>query len=346
MKKSKIIVPALGLLLLSTAASVSGTVAWFTSNRTFNTEAGNFAVVKTSTDLVCQMTGGTGTRLNAGSLANDTKDDTIEIDNTAATASVNGVAYELTDASFDHTTGKVIAPDGDGTKVGSLKDYTAGSELERGSYETTGTDVKNTTHHIYSAFTWEMDFKVEYSAAAGNSALLFDLSKTSFVSSTNEALTEAGKGFRLAFIPLGAPANAASGNTYLTGETRVLARAQTTGITYIGNAAVGKTFAADSGETGGDTTQATAYSGLTLIDANTSFTLPADNSTTAAALGNASTGTPAYLGKFVAAPDTIVHLRFAVVAWFEGTDATVVNASALAEQVKAKLAFELRSVTD
>ena len=32
MKKSKIIVPALGLLLLSTAASVSGTVAWFTAN--------------------------------------------------------------------------------------------------------------------------------------------------------------------------------------------------------------------------------------------------------------------------------------------------------------------------
>lgn len=32
MKKSKIIVPALGLLLLSTAASVSGTVAWFSAN--------------------------------------------------------------------------------------------------------------------------------------------------------------------------------------------------------------------------------------------------------------------------------------------------------------------------
>ena len=32
MKKSKIIVPALGVLVLSTAASISGTVAWFTAN--------------------------------------------------------------------------------------------------------------------------------------------------------------------------------------------------------------------------------------------------------------------------------------------------------------------------
>ena len=32
MKKTKVIIPALGILLLSTAASVTGTVAWFTTN--------------------------------------------------------------------------------------------------------------------------------------------------------------------------------------------------------------------------------------------------------------------------------------------------------------------------
>ena len=36
MKKTKIIIPALGLLLLSTAASVTGTVAWFAANATVN----------------------------------------------------------------------------------------------------------------------------------------------------------------------------------------------------------------------------------------------------------------------------------------------------------------------
>ena len=34
MKKTKVIIPALGLLVLSTAASVSGTVAWFSANTT------------------------------------------------------------------------------------------------------------------------------------------------------------------------------------------------------------------------------------------------------------------------------------------------------------------------
>lgn len=36
MKKSKVIIPALGMLLLSTAASITGTVAWFTANNLVN----------------------------------------------------------------------------------------------------------------------------------------------------------------------------------------------------------------------------------------------------------------------------------------------------------------------
>ena len=39
MKKTKIIIPALGLLVLSTAASVSGTVAWFSMNNTVSATA-------------------------------------------------------------------------------------------------------------------------------------------------------------------------------------------------------------------------------------------------------------------------------------------------------------------
>ena len=36
MKKTKVIIPALGMLLLSTAASVTGTVAWFSMNSFVN----------------------------------------------------------------------------------------------------------------------------------------------------------------------------------------------------------------------------------------------------------------------------------------------------------------------
>ena len=50
MKKSKILAPALGVLVLSTAASISGTVAWFTANRTV-TASGMSVSAKASSDL-------------------------------------------------------------------------------------------------------------------------------------------------------------------------------------------------------------------------------------------------------------------------------------------------------
>ena len=51
MKKSKIIIPALGMLVLSTAATVSGTVAWFTMNTTAKAE-GMVVSAKTSGSLI------------------------------------------------------------------------------------------------------------------------------------------------------------------------------------------------------------------------------------------------------------------------------------------------------
>ncbi len=339
MKKSKIIVPALGLLLLSTAASVSGTVAWFTANRAFNTNAGNFAVVKTNTDLVCVMAGGIGTKLvdqddNTGA-SPVYSNDSIALNETEATSSAKGAAVELTDASFDHDTKNVIEPDADGVKVGATKGLS--DSLVRATYDTANTSPNlATTHTVYSALTWEMDFRVSYSAAAGNSGLFFDLSKTSFVKAAdNGALTEAGKGFRLAFIP--ASGTNDDNNTYLTGNTRVLARGTTTGISYIDNATAGQTFVNDT-----DGTSPASYTAPILIDGDDTYTLPADNAASTSSLASVN----AYLGKFVAEPAKTVHLKFTVVAWYEGTDPNVVNASALEEKVKANLAFELRTLSD
>lgn len=62
-KKSKIIVPALGLILLSTAASISGSVAWFSMNRTVSAE-GMKVTAETAGSLVisdAMPTNATGT---------------------------------------------------------------------------------------------------------------------------------------------------------------------------------------------------------------------------------------------------------------------------------------------
>ena len=60
MKKTKLIIPALGMLLLSTAASVTGTVAWFSANSTVSA-TGMVVAAKTN-----------ATYLLIGSGANDT----------------------------------------------------------------------------------------------------------------------------------------------------------------------------------------------------------------------------------------------------------------------------------
>ncbi len=60
-KKSLLIAPALGVLLLAAAGSVSGTVAWFSASRVFKTEVGNFSVVEIDGNLNVTMAAGQGT---------------------------------------------------------------------------------------------------------------------------------------------------------------------------------------------------------------------------------------------------------------------------------------------
>ena len=56
MKKSKIIAPALGVLILSTAASISGTVAWFSANNTVSVSGMALTAKSDSTFLVISNT--------------------------------------------------------------------------------------------------------------------------------------------------------------------------------------------------------------------------------------------------------------------------------------------------
>ena len=56
LKKSLLVVPALGVLMLAAAGSVGGTVAWFSSVNTFETEVSTFAVGRVAGNLSVTMT--------------------------------------------------------------------------------------------------------------------------------------------------------------------------------------------------------------------------------------------------------------------------------------------------
>lgn len=89
MKKSKIIIPALGVILLTTAASVSGTVAWFLATKDITVTAASFKVNNIDGSLDAVAVAGVGTTANQKAVTVAEK-------------------TELTDGSFDHTSKKAV----------------------------------------------------------------------------------------------------------------------------------------------------------------------------------------------------------------------------------------------
>lgn len=315
MKKSKIIVPALGILLFSTAASISGTVAWFTATRTYEADAGNFAVVSTKNNLEVEMAGELGTQLKDG-------DDTV-----IELANAN---YKLTDASVDAANHYLIAPDAAGTKVGKLVDLNAPAILGTAAGDTNGLFRET---NIYSAFTWTIDFKLSMGSVSQTIGLFFDNSLSSVTLSDGSAVTDTGKGFRVGFLPISvADANNGSGiaKVWAPNQTGQTSSVNNVRYTAYSNAIVAGTTTLDS-------ITANYSTGNVLMDgatATNALTVPEDG-----AVG-ATTSAVNYMGTFTFAADSVVHLKYRVVVWYEGTDPTIINTEdTVYEIVKANMHF-------
>ena len=200
MKKSRIIIPALAMIAFSVAASITGTVAWFTATRTANIDAGTYTVVKTTANMTKTVTAGLGTSVDG-----------------SGAVTVDGV---LTDGSFDHagTNKYIYAPDKTGTKVGGR--YALASATE--SNLTRGEDESH--NPIYTAVTWSVKFSMEFGASGSDIGLFLDLSTSVFdpdQDSVASGKQDTAKGFRMAFIPTGT--NAASGTTRVFADLQAAA---------------------------------------------------------------------------------------------------------------------------
>ncbi len=181
MKKSKVIVPAMALLLFSTAASITGTVAWFTSVRTFTTEAGNFEVGQLDGNLACAVTEGVAT----------------DVTNNKVSFEANSI---LGDASYNHTT-----------------DHLWTDIAETSNYEDLGTwgDAKWTYGTVngvkyYYAATWTMTFSYTFVAEQTSMNLFFNIHDAVATitksggaevnSSSSQPAANTAQGFRIAFV--------------------------------------------------------------------------------------------------------------------------------------------------
>lgn len=164
MKKSKVIIPAIALLAFSVAASITGTVAWFTANRVATIKASSFAVVNTTTDLSVVLGQGVGTQVSVDSGSNH------EI------SVLDG--YKLTDGSLDHaqTSHKIVSPDETGTLVGK-EVALASADRAATTAAAANSLIRDAATHTYTAFTWDMTFSVKFGGSAGyNAGLFLDLS--------------------------------------------------------------------------------------------------------------------------------------------------------------------------
>ena len=352
MKKSKVIIPALALMAFSVAASITGTVAWFTASRVATVKAGSFAVVNTTTNLSVSLASGVGTT------ATDSGDDhTITVTD----------GYKLTDAAFDHTAlaHNVVAPDETGLLVGSS---TALADVSGSLNNPVGNMVRDVQNTVFTAFTWNMTFTVTFGNSASSDVGLFlDLSGTEsymheklFVaqgeaipanSYSDEACTtaksgtagtggeyvyqaapdETGKAFRIAFVPT---AIAGTGTQTSQAYAKVWAKNESNSYAgFINTGANGfavneelEDFDADYGTattllsgnaTSSSTSAATAGSGKVLMDSSCSEGIPANGAVSAA---NALSGKANYLGMFKLDAGKTVSITYTCVAWFDGTD--------------------------
>lgn len=179
MKKSKIILPAVALLTISTVAAASSTVAWFTANRTVNVEVSEVAVYNPESNLNVTLS----TVANSGATATDKK--------------VTMPKY-MRDGSVDAANGKVYKKDVVAETYEALADNTYFTDTALITGETG-------PQNIYRATSWKMTFSM-VGAAADDYAVLIDMTNTvtNFTRKDDEVTSKDAKkiseSFRIAFV--------------------------------------------------------------------------------------------------------------------------------------------------
>lgn len=182
MKKSKIIIPALGMLILSTAASVTGTVAWFTTVSSATANITSFAVRKLGGDLSYVVAAGVGTK---------------KVDSSATSSiTLDGDNPALCDASFNHTTKH---PWKANSTASAFTEITTENVANWGVTSTTPAQV------TYYAVSWSYTFTYTFGGDSTAMNLYFGSADSTITPTVNKAAEgthteQTFKGFRIAFL--------------------------------------------------------------------------------------------------------------------------------------------------
>ena len=324
MKKSKIIVPALAMIGLSAVASVTGSVAWFTAQRTGRITTSDFVVTKIDGDLTLALTNGAGT-----SCTDDGASHSVGVVSGAKSKDVsfNPVSHQLYDARDNATTF---------VGIGNTTDYEHAQASH--PYLLNGT--------TYYAFTWKVTISMSDTGLA-NSAMnvFFDYRpydgtanvgskmESSLQDNQTDQDKDTSKGFRIALI--------STSNTIVYAGLENAAELKAIGevSTVLGEHAYGTSpvnsgfsyFAYDKYALG-----SVAAASAT---AKASYQVAKDSDAQ-----NTQTARADYLGSLVNTNENTRTMDVWCVAWYEGTDSNVVNGATM-EKVQASIGFYSTSYT-
>ena len=303
-KKSKIIVPALALITATTAASITGTVAWFTASRAVNVAASTFVTTKLETDLSVTLTKGVGTTVTDSNA-------------TSQAVTVNG---SITHGSYNAVNGAsgslyVANINDEGTAVTSYEDL--GSVTSQAVESPTTSNSKwlakaDTTaaNRIWYGVSWIMTFNYSKNTADTN-YLMFDVNTSTFTGNSDDTTNTTGdtvNGFRIAFMT--------ASHTLVIGGDDTLTH--TTGTTSADVASYVQTGTGANYEA---------------ISATTSKLADGTTAETKTAL----IGSKLNLGVI----DSTNGLAVTCVAWFEGSDNSIKNTYNSKDTVMSKVTSSL-----
>lgn len=221
MKKSKVLIPAMALLLFSTAASITGTVAWFTSSRVFQMTAGDFEVAQLDGNLKVELAAGTGTSVAPSGKAISVNDG---IKLTDSSVNTNGEVWRLNSEGGDDIYSS-LGLDG---KTADIDNWFV-KEL----------GPSNNKVKYYAAVSWTMTIKYDFASEKGNMGVYLDLKDSQFEDKTSTAQQTANagkkgdskKGFRIMFIDNGNTTNTTDDDVATVWGNHVPELTATTGYT-------------------------------------------------------------------------------------------------------------------
>ncbi|MGM9873309.1 MAG: hypothetical protein ACI31G_00075 [Bacilli bacterium] len=305
MKKSKILVPAIAMLVLSTAAASTATVAWFQSIRRVDLDLSNIHVVNTNSVLEVEATALQGTTVT----------------DTGSGHATQTVKFEpLTHGSYDSASEKAfgVVCDDYGDTLGYSGGFTDFKAYEddaanNATHGTTPLMVHevSTDYQVYYAVSFKLKFTLTTSTT-NDYALLFD-HKVSTVSYSDGGITVEAtdpiKGYRLCLQPDGGDALVwAPKQTGTLDDLKYVKEGTPNVSTTYGDEGV-KIINATSDEAIEDGTLS-----ITTLEAKENYLATLSSSTTT--------------------------VEVVATAWFEGEDPNVVNtASNIAEDIKSTMSF-------